>query len=82
MNNVKNGNDGTLARVHIKNWLNIVSEYQLIKAKKHPTIKKINDLFQIYKISRQHFHAMYTRYLLTQDPNSFLPQKRGPKMSK
>ena len=37
--------DPTIDKNYIKDWLFLVSEYELIKTKQHPTIKKLNDFY-------------------------------------
>lgn len=79
MNITRKGDDGTLARNNIKFMQNIITEYELIKAKKHTRFRFIEELYAYHKITRQNFFKHYNRLKQTNDPNSLLPRKRGPK---
>ncbi|GHV02559.1 hypothetical protein AGMMS49521_4440 [Campylobacterota bacterium] len=66
----------------IKNFiLALIEEYELVKAKKHPTIRFASDLFKIYRIKKQNFYKYYHRYQAEQQDKdrALLPAKRGAK---
>ena len=75
----RNGsNDMVLERQHIKMMLKNFAEYEQIKAKKHPTLKYVRELFLIKGICKQNFHKYYNRYKMNnRDPNQLLPRRRG-----
>ncbi|GHV08785.1 hypothetical protein AGMMS50229_17740 [Campylobacterota bacterium] len=66
----------------IKNFiLALIEEYELVKTKKHPTIRFASDLFKIYRIKKQNFYKYYHRYQAEQQDKdrALLPAKRGAK---
>lgn len=75
----KQGKDGTLARNNYKFMKHLVDEYELIKAREHPQYRFVNELYKASGVKRQNFNKIYNRFKQTKDPNSLLPQKRGPK---
>ncbi len=75
-----NRDDRTLERNYIQRWQFLISEYELVKKKKHPHFRFAQDFYDFHGISRQTFIKYYNRYLQSQDPEAVLPQKRGPKM--
>ncbi len=72
-------NDKTLALNYIRTYQFLIKEYQLVKQKKHPKFKFANDFYTFHHTNRQTFLKYYNRFALTNDPNSLLPSKRGPK---
>ena len=74
-----NSNDKTLERNYIQKWQFLISEYELVKAKKHPQFRFVQDFYNFHDTSRQTFAKYYNRYLLSGDDEALLPQKRGPK---
>jgi transposase InsO family protein len=79
MNTIRHGEDGTLSRNAIQHWLFLIREYQLIKAKKHPRYRFVQDFYKVHGLQRQNFIKYYHRFQVGQDPKSLLPQKRGPR---
>ena len=90
---IRNSKDTTLERNTIKQWEFLISEYLLVKNKKHPKFTFVNDFYKCYNLKRQNFNKYYNRYkqakLLEEEYkdnnkkdliyNSLLPKKRGPK---
>jgi hypothetical protein len=76
----KADNQGSqVAESYLKNLVFLVSEYELIKEKKHAGFTSVEAFFQFHKINRQTFLKYYHRYKENLDTNSLLPRKRGPK---
>lgn len=71
--------DFTTERNHTKYWLFLSSEYDLIKQKKHPKYKTVQELYRSHNIPHQTFYKYYNRYKNSKKIDDFLPQKRGPK---
>lgn len=76
---IKQGKDLTLERNTIKNKLFLISEYELIKAKKHSRFKFVQEFYDHHGVSRQNFLKYYARYKRDLSSSSLLPQKRGPR---
>ena len=76
-----NSHDKTMIRNYIKIWKDLVTDYELIKAGNHPSIKKLNDFYKMNKICRQNFLKFYNRFKITNSDESLIPQRRGPKYS-
>lgn len=74
-----NRDDRTLERNHIQKWQFLMGEYALVKQKKHPHFRFVQDFYNFHGINRQTFAKYRNRYLQSQDPDALLPQKRGPK---
>jgi transposase InsO family protein len=82
-NSIKKGEDSTLSKNTVSYWKYLISEYHLVKEKKHPRFRFVTDLYKCHKIKRQNFIKYYNRY---KDSNYtkdllLLPQKRGPRYS-
>ena len=77
---IKQGRDATLERNNVKYWLHLISEYELVKSKRHNRFRFVTDLYFSYGIKRQHFIKYYNRYKNNAYCSDYLlPQKRGPK---
>ena len=50
-----NSNDKTLERNYIQKWQFLISEYELVKAKKHPQFRFVQDFYNFHDTSRQTF---------------------------
>ena len=75
-----NTNDTTLKKNYIQKYQFLISDYELVKAKKHPIFKKVGDFCAYHGTCRQTFLKYYGRYKNSgQDVESLLPGKRGPK---
>ncbi len=60
-------------------WRFVIQEYLLVKRKKHPKIRFVQDFHRFHGTDRQTFAKYYRRYCLLGADAAFLPQKRGPK---
>ena len=69
----------TTIKIHLRWMKELITEYELIKQKKHPHFRFVSDLFLKRGIKKQNFHKYYQRYKSIMDDNSLLPSKRGPK---
>lgn len=59
---IRNSKDTTLERNTIKQWEFLISEYLLVKNKKHPKFTFVNDFYKCYNLKRQNFNKYYNRY--------------------
>lgn len=71
--------DLTLTKNYLKMIKNVILDYELTKAGKHPGFKFASDVFKHYKIPKQNFFKIYNRWKDNRDDKSLLPQKRGRK---
>ena len=77
---IRKGKDYTLERNNIKYWLHLISEYELVKDKKHTRFRFVTDFYSNYGITRQNFIKYYNRYKNNSYCSDYLlPLKRGPK---
>ena len=74
-----NRKDGTIERNYIQKWRFLIREYQLVKAKKHPRFRFVQDFYAFHGTNRQTFAKYYNRYLEEGGDGALLPHKRGPK---
>jgi transposase InsO family protein len=74
-----NSQDLTLKRNYLSNYRFLMSEYELVKAKKHPIFRFAEDFYKAHNTDRRAFRKYYVRYKNSGDDASLLPQKRGPK---
>ena len=72
-------NDRTLTINYIKRFRFLIKEHKLVKQKKHPKFKFINDFYKFHNISRQTFLKYYNRFHLSRSDLDLLPHKRGPR---
>lgn len=79
MSDIRNSQDNTLARERIKFMQRLAEDYELIKQKKHPKFKFVQEFYNANKIKRQNFIKYYNRYKIEHNSDELLPQKRGPK---
>ena len=75
----KNSKDRTVERNYIQKWRFLVREYELVKAKKHPRFRFVQDFYNFHGTSRQTFAKYYNRYRQEGSDRSLLPLKRGPR---
>ena len=71
--------DQTLIRNYLRKYQFLISEYELVKAKKHPRFRFVSDFYKAHQTSRQTFLKYYNRFKHTGDLQAVLPGKRGPK---
>ena len=75
-----NRNDRTIERNYTQKWRFLISEYLLVKAKRHPKFRFLHDFYAFHHVNRQTFAKYYNRYLDSGgDPGALLPAKRGPR---
>lgn len=74
-----NSKDRTIERNYIQKWRFLIKEYQLVKAKRHPRFRFVQDFYAFHGTNRQTFAKYYNRYLQLNTPESLLPLKRGPR---
>ncbi len=74
-----NRNDRTIERNYTQKWRFLIAEYQLVKAKKHPQFRFVQDFYAFHGVSRQTFAKYYNRHRESGDANALLPAKRGPR---
>ncbi len=73
----------TTKRVMTDKWLLVVNEYELIKQKKNKHFSTVDQLCEVFKVHRKDIRKYYGRWIKSgRDPDSLLPQKRGPKPKK
>jgi hypothetical protein len=74
-----NANDTTLKRNYIQKYQFLIKEYELVKARKHPSFRFVKDFYAHHNTCAQVFLKYYGRYKQSLDENALLPGKRGPK---
>lgn len=74
-----NNSDLTLAKNYLQKYQFLIEEYELVKAKKHPTFRFVKDFHAAHGTDRRSFLKYYNRYKRSGDKNQLLPGKRGPK---
>ena len=74
-----NRKDLTLERNYIQKFRFLIREYELVKAKKHPQFRFVQDFYKFHGTSRQTFAKYYNRHRRENGDESLLPQKRGPR---
>lgn len=74
-----NSEDKTLERNYKIKWKHLISEYELIKARKHGRYRFVGEFFKANDIKRQLFNKIYRRFVGSGNEDDLLPQKRGPK---
>ena len=74
-----NSDDGTVERNYIQKWRFLIREYELVKAKKHPHFRFVQDFYKYHGTNRQTFAKYYNRYKREGSDGSLLPMKRGPR---
>lgn len=75
----KTTSDHTLAVNYVKRFRFLINEYKLVKQKKHPQFKFVNDFYKFHHTNRQTFLKYYNRFAISNNEISLLPEKRGPK---
>ncbi len=72
-------NDKTLTINYVKKFRFLISEYELVKQKKHHRFKFVSDFYLFHGTNRQTFLKYYNRFDRNGKDDDLLPQKRGPK---
>ena len=71
--------DKTLEREAVKRMKSLVNDYDLVKSGNHPRYGFVTDFYKANNLKRQNFIKYYNRYKQTEDEESLLPAKRGPR---
>ena len=74
-----NSNDLTIERNYIQKWRFLIAEYELVKAKRHPQFRFVQDFYRFHGTSRQTFAKYYNRFRQDSSDQALLPGKRGPR---
>lgn len=74
-----NSSDKTIERNLMQKWRFLIAEYELVKAKRHPQFRYLQDFYAFHGTSRQTFAKYYNRFCQTRSYDALLPRKRGPK---
>lgn len=74
-----NNQDLTLLRNYIQKYQFLIKEYELVKQKVHPKYKFVKDFHEANGTDRRIFLKYYNRFKKSNNLDSLLPQKRGPK---
>ncbi len=75
-----NNKDDTLKKNYIQKYQFLITEYELVKQKKHPLYKRAKDFYKAHGTCPQTFLKYYARYKQSDgDISTLLPQKRGPR---
>lgn len=75
-----NNKDDTLKKNYLQKYQFLITDYELVKQKKHPTYKLVKDFHRAHGTCGQTFSKYYARYIQSgRNPDSLLPGKRGPK---
>ena len=72
-------NDRTLERKVIQGYLDYINIYESIKSKTNQEFKTVKSFYERFNLKHQLFLKFYNRYKLTNNIDSLLPEKRGPK---
>lgn len=72
-------NDFTVQRYYVSRFSHLIKEYELIKSKKHPTIRFLKYFYKAHNIRGKSFLKYYKRFKKSGNKEDLLPQKRGPK---
>ena len=74
-----NSTDRTIERNYVQKWRFLIRDYELVKAKRHPRFRFLQDFYAHHGTNRQTFAKYYNRYRLSGDGGALLPRKRGPR---
>jgi len=74
-----NRNDGAIERNYTQKRRFLIAERQLVKAKKHPQFRFVQDFHPFHGVSRQTFAKRCNRRRESGDADALLPAKRGPR---
>lgn len=74
-----NISDFTLLRNYIQKYQFLISEYELVKQKQHPTYRFVKDFHAANGTDRRIFLKYYNRFKKSGKEDALLPRKRGPK---
>lgn len=74
-----NCNDQTIVRNYIQKYRFLISEYELVKSKKHPKFRFVQDFYKAHDTDRASFLKYYNRFKQSGNESDLLPARRGPK---
>jgi hypothetical protein len=74
-----NTNDLTVERKYLDTYRFMIREYELVKAKAHPTYKFVEELYKAWGTNRKSFLKYYNRFKQGGKESDLLPRKRGPR---
>lgn len=75
-----NTNDLTVERKYLDTYRFMIREYELVKAKAHPTYRFVEELYKAWGTNRKSFLKYYNRFKQGGGKESdLLPRKRGPR---
>lgn len=74
-----NSQDETIKRNYLQKYRFLISEYELVKAKQHPTFRTAQEFYTFHDTDRRSFRKYYNRYKQSGREEDLLPQKRGPR---
>lgn len=74
-----NTNDLTLKRNYLDKYRFLIREYELVKARQHPTYRLAKDFYTAHDTDRRSFLKYYNRFKQSGKESDLLPGKRGPK---
>jgi len=74
-----NNKDLTLVRNYLQKYQFLISEYELVKRKKHPKYRFVKEFYTANDTDRRSFLKYYNRFKQSGKSKDLLPQKRGPK---
>lgn len=74
-----NTNDLTLARNYLDKYRFLIREYELVKAKQHPSYRLAKEFYTAHDTDRRSFLKYYNRFKQSGKESDLLPGKRGPK---
>lgn len=74
-----NSSDETIKRNYIQKYRFLITEYEQVKAKKHPNFSLLNEFYIAHDTDRRSFLKYYNRFKQSGNDTDLLPAKRGPK---
>ena len=74
-----NRKDRTIERNYLHKWSQLIEEYEMVKAGKHPRFRFAQDFYAAHNTNRQTFAKYYARFRRSGDERDLLPQTRGPR---
>ena len=74
-----NSKDGTIVRNYIEKYRFLISEYELVRAGRHPRFRFAEELYRAHDTDRRSFLKYYNRFKQSGNEEDLLPRKRGPK---
>lgn len=65
-----------IKQVLTSKWLLVVQEYELVKEKRSPNFKTVEEICQVFKVHRKDIRKYYEKWIKSQkNVDSLLPQK-------